>query len=77
MTFHQFKGVVGMKIKKPKSPLKKMQSQAKRSVKKAVVPGYGKGGASAMKSPLKTAVKKATGQPLSKPKKKSIFSLFK
>ncbi|PIC71377.1 hypothetical protein CSV77_04940 [Sporosarcina sp. P16b] len=66
-----------MKLKKPRSPLKKIQSQAKRSVKKAVVPGYGKGGSTAMKNPAKYAAKKVTGQPLSKPKKKGFFSLFK
>ena len=54
-----------------------MQSKAKRSVKKAVVPGYGKGGASALKDPVKFATKKVTGQPLSKKKKKGFFSLFK
>jgi len=69
--------VVSLKFKKPRSPLKKIQSQAKRSVKKAVVPGYGKGGVAAMKSPAKFIVKKVTGQPLSKPKKKGFFSLFK
>lgn len=66
-----------MKIRKPRSPLKKIQSQAKRSVKKAVVPGYGKGGASAMKNPAKFVAKKVTGQPLTKKKKKGLFSLFK
>ena len=67
-----------MKIRKPRSPLKKLQSKAKRSVKKAIVPGYGKGGATAIKDPLKFIRKKATGQPLAKTKKKkSFFSLFK
>lgn len=66
-----------MKFKKPRSPLKKIQSQAKRSVKKVVVPGYGKGGASALKDPVKFATKKVTGKPLSKKKKKGFFSLFK
>lgn len=66
-----------MKIKKMRSPLKKMQSKAKRSVKKAVVPGYGKGGATAMKNPVKFIAKKVTGQPLAKSKKKGFFSLFK
>ena len=66
-----------MKFKTPRSPLKKIQSQAKRSVKKAVVPGYGKGGATAIKNPAKFIAKKVTGQPLAKPKKKGFFSLFK
>lgn len=67
-----------MKIRKPRSPLKKIQSKAKRSIKKAVVPGYGKGGATAMKNPAKFIAKKLTGQPLSKNKKKKGFlSLFK
>lgn len=66
-----------MKFKKPRSPMKKMQSKAKRSVKKAVVPGYGKGGATALKDPVKFATKKATGQPLAKKKKKVFFSFFK
>ena len=67
-----------MKIRKPRSPLKKMQSKAKRSVKKAVVPGYGKGGASLMKNPAKTIVKKTTGQPISKKSNKgSIGWLIK
>lgn len=57
--------------------MKKIQSQAKRSVKKAVVPGYGKGGASALKNPTKYVAKKVTGQPLSKKKKKGFLSLFK
>lgn len=65
-----------MKLKKPRSPLKKLQSKAKRSVKKAVVPGYGKGGATAI-NPAKFVAKKVTGQPLSKPKKKGFFNLFK
>lgn len=66
-----------LKFKKPRSPLKKIQSQAKRSVKKAVVPGYGKGGSTAMKDPAKYVTKNVIGQPLSKPKKKGFFSLFK
>jgi len=66
-------GGVKVKFKKPRSPLKKIQSQAKRSVKKVVVPGYGKGGVTATKDPAK----KVTGQPLSKSKKKGFFSLFK
>jgi hypothetical protein len=57
--------------------MKKIQSKAKRSVKKAVVPGYGKGGASALKSPTKFVAKKVTGQPLSNKKKTGFFSLFK
>lgn len=68
-----------MKIRKPRSPLKKIQSKAKRSIKKAAVPGYGKGGAAAMKDPAKFIAKKLTGQPLSpkKKKKKGFLSLFK
>jgi hypothetical protein len=66
-----------LKFKKPRSPMKKIQSQAKRSVKKAVVPGYGKGGASAIKNPTNFVAKKVTGRPLSKKKKTGFFSLFK
>lgn len=69
--------MISLKFKKPRSPLKKIQSKAKKSVKKSVVPGYGKGGASALKDPVKYATKKATGQPLTKRKKKGFFSLFK
>lgn len=57
--------------------MKKIQSQAKRTVKKATVPGYGKGGASAMKNPTKYVAKKVTGQPLSKKKKTGFFSFLK
>lgn len=67
-----------MKIRKPRSPLKKIQSKAKSSIKKAVVPGYGKGGATAIKDPAMFIAKKLTGKPLSKKKKKKSFlSLFK
>ena len=69
--------MISLKFKKPRSPLKKIQSRAKSSVKKAVVPGYGKGGASAFKDPVKFSTKKITGQPLSNKKKKGFFSLFK
>ncbi|MBO0993469.1 hypothetical protein [Bacillus sp. SD088] len=58
-----------MKFKKPRSPLKKIQAQAKKSVRKNIVPGYVKGGATALKDPIKYATKKATGQPLSKEKR--------
>lgn len=63
-----------MKMRKPRSPLKKMQSKAKRKMKKAIVPGYGKGGASLMKNPTKTIVKKVSGQPITKKSKKGSLS---
>lgn len=66
-----------MKFKKPRSPLSKVKSNYKRKVKKAVVPGYGKGGATAIKDPKKYIKNKVTGQPLSKKKKTGFFSLFK
>lgn len=67
-----------VKLRKPRSPLKKIQTKAKKSLKKAVVPGYGKGGATAIKDPAKFITKKLSGQPLSKTKKKKgFFSLFK
>jgi len=65
-----------MKFKKPRSPISKAKSTMKRSVKKSVTPGYGKGGATAFSNPKKYVKKKALGQPLSK-KKNGIFSLFK
>lgn len=63
-----------MKIRKPRSPLKKMQSKAKRKMKKAIVPGYGKGGVAMMNNPTKTIAKKALGQPVSKKSKKGSLS---
>ncbi|MBM7600358.1 hypothetical protein JOC34_002749 [Virgibacillus halotolerans] len=66
-----------MKIKKPRSPLSKAKSSVKRKVKKSVVPGYGKGGGTALSNPKKYIKKKSLGQPLSKKKKKGFFSLFK
>lgn len=60
----------------PRSPVSKAKSSMKRRVKKTVVPGYGKGGATAFSNPKKYVKKKALGQSLSK-KKKNIFSLFK
>ncbi|WP_168927285.1 hypothetical protein [Oceanobacillus profundus] len=66
-----------MKIRKPRSPISKAKSSVKRSVKKSVTPGYGKGGATALSNPKKYIKKKATGQPLTKKKKKGFFSLFK
>jgi len=65
-----------LKFKMPKSPVSKAKSKMKRKVKKAVIPGYGKGGAIAFSNPKKYVKKKALGKPLSK-KKKGFFSLFK
>ncbi len=70
------KGMIKVKFKKPRSPISKAKSSVKRSVKKSVVPGYGKGGGTAISNPKKYVKKKATGQPLSN-KKKGFFSLFK
>lgn len=66
-----------MKFKKPRSPISKAKSNLKRKAKKAIVPGYGKGGATALSDPKKYIKKKALGKPLSKKKKKGILSLFK
>lgn len=68
--------MVKLKFKMPKSPVSKAKSNIKRSVKKSVVPGYGKGGGTALSNPKKYVKKKTTGQPLSN-KKKGFFSLFK
>lgn len=65
-----------MKFKKPRSPISKAKSNFKRKAKKSVIPGYGKGGATAFSNPKKFIKKKATGQSLSK-RKRGIFSLFK
>lgn len=66
-----------MKFRKPRSPLSIAKSNIKRKAKKAVIPGYGKGGGTAISNPKKYIKKKVTGQPLSKKKKKGFFSLFK
>lgn len=66
-----------MKFRKPRSPISKAKSKIKRKVKKSVVPGYGKGGGTALSNPKKFIKKKTFGQPLSKKKKKGLFSLFK
>ncbi|MBC5637845.1 hypothetical protein H8S33_13620 [Ornithinibacillus sp. BX22] len=66
-----------MKFKKPKSPISKVKSSVKRSVNKTVVPGYGKGGATALSNPKKYVKKRLLGQPLSKKRKKGLLSLFK
>lgn len=66
-----------MKFRKPRSPISKAKSNLKRKTKKAVIPGYGKGGGTALSNPKKYIKKKALGQPLSKKKKKGFFSLFK
>ncbi|WP_040978434.1 hypothetical protein [Oceanobacillus jeddahense] len=66
-----------MKFKKPRSSISKAKSSVKRKVKKSVTPGYGKGGATAISNPKKYVKKKALGQPLSKKKKRGLFSLFK
>ncbi|WP_211742474.1 MULTISPECIES: hypothetical protein [Ornithinibacillus] len=44
---------------------------------KTVVPGYGKGGATALSNPKKYVKKRLLGQPLSKKRKKGLLSLFK
>lgn len=66
-----------MKIKKPRSPISKAKSSVKRTVKKSVIPGYGKGGATVLGNPKKYIKKKILGQSLSKKKKTNFFSLFK
>lgn len=66
-----------MKFKKPRSPLSKAKTRAKRKAKKAIIPKYGKGGGTAVSNPKKFIKKKALGRPLSKKKKKGLFSLFK
>lgn len=47
-----------MKFKKPRSPISKVKSSVKKSVKKTVIPGYGKGGVTALSNPKKYVKKK-------------------
>lgn len=66
-----------MRIRKPRSPISKAKSNLKRNAKKAVIPGYGKGGATAFYEPEKYIKKKGLRKPLFKMKKTGLFSFFK
>ena len=49
---------IGMRKSIYRSPISKVKSKAKRKVKKAVVPGYGKKGTGIIKNPKKAAYNK-------------------